>query len=40
MQYVTEPARKVPVVAEHDVVVLGGGPAAQGRDRAPAEVSD
>jgi hypothetical protein len=27
MNYVTEPGRRVPVVGEYDVVVLGGGPA-------------
>ncbi|MGE5793865.1 MAG: FAD-dependent oxidoreductase, partial [Bacteroidota bacterium] len=27
MKFVTEPARRVPVTGEYDVVVLGGGPA-------------
>ena len=30
MEYVQEPARRVPVYGEYDVAVLGGGPAAPG----------
>ena len=30
MNYVTEPSRQIPVVAETDVLVVGGGPAGFG----------
>lgn len=30
MKYITEPSRKIPVAAETDVLVVGGGPAGFG----------